>query len=70
MKRIILCFVWVFALTTISFAQLPHSMRVLNYVPDNCYSLEVVNLNDVAHDLELKIYTRIICSTLCIKNRK
>ncbi len=54
MKRIILCFVWVFALTTISFAQLPHSMRVLNYVPDNCYSLEVVNLNDVAHDLELK----------------
>lgn len=44
--------------TTIAFAQVPKHLRVLNYVPDSCYSVAVVNLDTLARVFELEAMHR------------
>ena len=39
---------------TVSFAQVPKHLRVLNYVPDSCYSLTMMNLDTIARVMELE----------------
>lgn len=57
MKRKILTFIMLFV-TTIAFAQVPKHLRVLNYVPDSCYSVAVVNLDTLARVFELEAMHR------------
>lgn len=46
------------AITTLSFGQVPKHLRVLNYVPDSCYSVAVVNLDTLARVFELEAMHR------------
>ena len=57
MKRNILILLLV-AITTLSFGQVPKHLRVLNYVPDSCYSVAVVNLDTLARVFELEAMHR------------
>ena len=57
MKRNILTLLMV-ALAAISFGQVPKHLRVLNYVPDSCYSLSIVNLDTMARVFELEAMHR------------
>ena len=41
-------------ITTVAFAQVPYHQRVLNYVPDSCYSLYIINLDTMARVSELE----------------
>lgn len=40
--------------SVVVFAQVPKSQRVLNYVPDSCYSLSMINLDTLARVTELE----------------
>ena len=42
------------AVAAFAFGQAPRHLRVLNYVPDSCYSLTVMNLDTVARVMELE----------------
>lgn len=53
MKRKILTIIMLFV-TTVAFAQVPRHQRVLNYVPDSCYSLTLLNLDTLAKVSELE----------------
>lgn len=53
MKRKILTLIMLFA-SVVVFGQAPSHLRVLNYVPDSCYSLTLVNLDTVARAIELE----------------
>jgi hypothetical protein len=53
MKRKILTLIMLFAVT-VAFAQVPKHLRVLNYVPDSCYSLTLLNLDTLAKVSELE----------------
>lgn len=53
MKRKILTLIMLFA-SVVVFGQTPRHLRVLNYVPDSCYSLSLVNLDTVARVIELE----------------
>lgn len=53
MKRKVLTLIMLFVVT-VSFAQVPRHLRVLNYVPDSCYSLTMMNLDTVARVMELE----------------
>jgi len=53
MKRKILTLIMLFVVT-VSFAQVPKHLRVLNYVPDSCYSLTMMNLDTIARVMELE----------------
>lgn len=57
MKRNILTLLMV-AITTLSFGQVPKHLRVLNYVPDSCYSVAVMNLDTLARVFELEAMHR------------
>lgn len=57
MKRNILTLLLV-AITTLSFGQVPKHLRVLNYVPDSCYSVAVMNLDTLARVFELEAMHR------------
>ena len=46
------------ALVTVTFAQTPRHLRVLNYVPDSCYSLSIVNFDTLARVFELEAMHR------------
>lgn len=46
------------AITTLTFGQVPKHLRVLNYVPDSCYSVAVVNLDTLARVFELEAMHR------------
>ena len=48
----------VVALATVAFAQTPKHLRVLNYVPDSCYSLSLMNFDTLARALELEALHR------------
>jgi len=41
-------------ITTTAFAQVHRAQRVLSYVPDNCYSVQTMDLDKVARNMELK----------------
>ena len=53
MKRKILTVI-MSLITTVAFAQVPYHQRVLNYVPDSCYSLYIINLDTMARVSELE----------------
>jgi hypothetical protein len=53
MKRKILTIIMLFV-TTVAFAQVPRHQRVLNYVPDSCYSFYMINLDTLARVSELE----------------
>ena len=53
MKRKILTLIMLFA-SVVVFGQTPRHLRVLNYVPDSCYSLTLVNLDTMARIIELE----------------
>lgn len=57
MKRTIFTLLLV-AITTLSFGQVPKHLRVLNYVPDDCYSLTLVNLDTLSRVCELEALHR------------
>ena len=57
MKRNLLTLLLV-ALATVTFAQKPRHLRVLDYVPDSCYSLSIVNLDTLARVFELEAMHR------------
>lgn len=45
-------------ISTLTFGQVPKHLRVLNYVPDSCYSVAVVNLDTLARVFELEAMHR------------
>ena len=53
MKRKILTLIMLFV-ATVALAQVPKHQRVLNYVPDSCYSLTLLNLDTLARVVELE----------------
>ena len=53
MKRKLLTLIMLFA-SVVVFAQVPKYQRVLNYVPDSCYSLTMINLDTLARVTELE----------------
>ena len=53
MKRKILTLCMLFV-ATVTFAQVPYHQRVLNYVPDSCYSFYMINLDTLARVSELE----------------
>lgn len=57
MKRKVLTLIMLFVVT-VSFAQVPKHLRVLNYVPDSCYSVAVMNLDTLARVFELEAMHR------------
>lgn len=57
MKKNVLTLLFV-ALATVAFAQTPKHLRVLNYVPDSCYSLSLMNFDTLARALELEALHR------------
>jgi len=53
MKRKILTLIMLFV-ATVAFAQVPKHQRVLNYVPDSCYTVTLINLDTLARVMELE----------------
>ena len=43
-----------FCFASVSFAQVPKHLRVLNYVPDSCYTVTLINLDTLATVTELE----------------
>ena len=53
MKRKLLTIILI-CIATVTFAQVPKHQRVLNYVPDSCYSVTLINLDTLAKVMELE----------------
>ena len=54
MKRQYFLISLIVSLFMFSHAQVPQSLRVLNYVPDECYSVSVMHLDSIAKNCELQ----------------